>query len=415
MAYSRSSGRPAGALVLLFLILLNLSLPAPAGAQAPTVPDESTVRVRFGPLWLNPSLSLPNIGVDTNVFNEAESDVPESDFTITMTPQTDAWLRMGRTWLSGGVREDFVWYKEFASERSVNGRYSLGWIAPLNRLTFGIGSSLTRARERQGFEIDARVGRTEPAYMGSVELRATSRTHLGVRVDRRRIDFREDAIFLGASLSTELNRTITSVAGTLRHELTPLTSVVASGGKDEERFEFSPHRDADSTRLNIGLNFDPQALIRGSATFGYRKFEPVSADVPGFTGATLNASLTYVARGSTKITFEALRDLQHSFELMQPYYVQTGVQVGLAQQIYGPADAELRLGRQRLAYQDRIGPLSSSIARTDRITRVGGGVGYRISPDFRVGFNVDRQDRHSPVANRNYDGMMYGVAITYGL
>src|SRR5215210_7028824 len=94
-----------------------------AFAQAPTptsTPDTSGVRVRIGPVWLNPSLALTNAGVDTNVFNEADQDTPQSDFTMTVTPSTDVWLRMGRTWLTGNIREDLVWYKEFVSERSAN-------------------------------------------------------------------------------------------------------------------------------------------------------------------------------------------------------------------------------------------------------------------------------------------------------
>src|SRR5207247_429710 len=33
-------------------------------------PDPTRVRVRFGPLWMNPTVALTNLGIDQNVFNE---------------------------------------------------------------------------------------------------------------------------------------------------------------------------------------------------------------------------------------------------------------------------------------------------------------------------------------------------------
>ena len=76
----------------------------------PREPNPANIRVRIGPLLLNPTLALTNAGIDTNIFNDAEADQPKRDFTLTVTPQADVWLRMGRTWLMGNIKEDIVWY-----------------------------------------------------------------------------------------------------------------------------------------------------------------------------------------------------------------------------------------------------------------------------------------------------------------
>ena len=47
-------------------------------------PDPSTVRIRMGPLWMNPAVSLTNLGVDQNVFNVAPDQGPKKDFTATL-------------------------------------------------------------------------------------------------------------------------------------------------------------------------------------------------------------------------------------------------------------------------------------------------------------------------------------------
>ncbi|HXI31274.1 MAG TPA: hypothetical protein VNG89_22710, partial [Vicinamibacterales bacterium] len=44
----------------------------PTSAQNVDEPDPAKVRVRLGPLWMNPTIALTNIGVDNNVFNEPE-------------------------------------------------------------------------------------------------------------------------------------------------------------------------------------------------------------------------------------------------------------------------------------------------------------------------------------------------------
>src|SRR5262245_11594260 len=83
------------------LVLLGAS---PSSAQTPTQtqtpdggPDPNAVRIRLGPLWLNPTVSMPAIGIDTNVFNDPESRGPKQDFAIVLSPRADLWLHMGRT------------------------------------------------------------------------------------------------------------------------------------------------------------------------------------------------------------------------------------------------------------------------------------------------------------------------------
>jgi hypothetical protein len=222
-------------------------------------------------------------------------------------------------------------------------------------------------------------------------------------------------MFLGNSLRLELNRTQTVGALTIRHEVSPLTSVIVDIARQQDRFEFSPERDADSTALAFGLRFDPVALVSGTALLGYREFTPTSADVESYTGTTASVDLSYVALGSTKVTLRAARDLHYSFEFAQPYYLQTGLSTVVAQQIYGPVDVEARLGRHQLAYRDRQGAFVAVSDRVDRVRSYGYGVGYRVGRDLRLGFNVEHQRRQSQLSNRSYEGRRFGLALAYGL
>jgi len=403
---------PAVALALLILT-------APASAQQQLLPpppdaENNTSRLRLGPFWLNPAIALTNAGIDTNVFNEPDSQHPKSDFTFTLTPQTDVWLRMGRSWFGGFVKEDLLWYQTYDSERASNESYTVGWLAPLTRVSFAAEANLLDTRDRVGYEIDARLQHTDLIYHGTAELRALSKTYVGVRVGRRHVDYSGDATYDGQSVREQLNRTETPVDLTLRYQVTPLTSLIVLAGRQEDRFELDPLRDSNSTRFAVGVNFDPFALIKGSARIGYRRFEPLNATVPGYDGPTAQVDLTYVALGSTKVSAQFLRDIQYSYQVTQPYYLQTGGTFAVTQRISGPVDAGARLTLQQLAYRNRAGLAPFIDDRVDHVLMYGGSVGYHVGPDLRIAFNVDQQTRDSEVDHQHYEGLRMGVSVTYG-
>jgi hypothetical protein len=398
------------------LILIGLLLcPATARAQGEGGgPDPTTIRVRMGPLWMNPSIGISHLGIDQNVFNDAPDRQPKQDFTMTVTPKTDLWLRMGRSWLSASIDEEIVWFQKYSSERSANTRYLLGWRLPSAWVNLNLSTSYIKARERPGYEIDVRAPRRELTYMAAVEGRIMSKTFFGVRGERQKVDFDAAAVFRNANLHDELNHVTTSGALTLRHQITSLTSIELSATQSEDRFELSPLRNSASTAFGTVFLFDPFALIKGTAAFGFRNFRPESPDVPEYAGATMALDLSYTLLGMTRLAIRGERDIQYSYEVAQPYYVQTGIDGSIAQQIFGPFDAVLRFIEQRLAYRDRVGAAVEVANRTDAIHSIGVGIGYHLGKELRLGFNVDKVRRDSDVAALPYDGLKYGTSLTYG-
>ena len=332
---------------------------------------------------------------------------------MTITPATDLWLRLGPSWLQSNIREDIVWFNRFASERSANNAYQVKWIVPLNRLTITPIWLYTNTRDRPGFEIDARAERTENSYGGTIEFRLLSKTFVGADGRRSVTDFDQAATFLGANLRAELNRTSTTASVTVRHQVTPLTSFVVGVSDSQDRFDFDRLRNSERRAVTGGIKFDPAALIKGSASFGYEDFKPASPDVPGYKGSTVLVDLNYVLLGVTKFTFQASRDVQYSYDINQPYYVLTGGAASISQQIFGPLDIVVRGGLRRLEYRDRVGAIVPVAGRVDRQTSYGAGIGYHLGRDMRIGVNVDQSRRDSAVSSRQYKGLVYGVAVTY--
>ncbi len=397
------------------LLLLSFVLVVPrAFAQDTNTDPDAQAKVRMGPFSMSPTLALTNMGIDNNVFNDPDQASPKQDFTMTVTPATDMWLRMGRTWITGNIHEDLVYYKEYANQRSANSSYKGGWLVPLNRLVLNANATYLNTRERPGFEIDLRAHEINVTYDGSLELRALSKTFIGVRAQRENIKFDAGQVFLGTDLQNALNRTTTTEAVTIRHRLTPLTDITVDISREQDRFGFSSLRDSDSTGVTAGFKFDPFALLKGSATFGYKDFRPLSPDLPAYKGSTAAVNLSYVALGTTRLGVQATRDVEYSFDINQPYYILTGATGTIDQQLYGPLDIQLRAGVQQLAYRDRAGVAIAVSDRIDYVHSYGGGIGYRMGKDLRIGVNVDNAHRTSKIDARTYSGLRIGASVTYG-
>jgi hypothetical protein len=400
-----------GALVA-FVIMMRVT-PILAQAAADGGPDPARVRVRIGPLLMNPTIALTNLGIDQNVFNDPVDATPKKDFTFTVVPSTDIWLRMGRTWFTGLLKEEVIWYQKYANERSANNTYSVGWKVPLNRLNLSVGAAYRDVKERPGFEIDARARRKEIEYNGSAEFRGLSKTFFGVKASRVKENFANDALFLGVSLEAELNRVSTTTGAFVRHQLTPLTSIAVNAIRIQDRFEFSSLRNSNSTGVVAEIVFDPFALIKGNVSVGYRDFEPLAPGVPTYQGTTAAVNLSYTLLGSTKFSFGATRDVQYSYDVNEPYYLLTGFTGSISQQVFGPVDVVGRAGTQTMAYRDRAGAEGLVSNRVDRVRSYGAGIGYRLGKELRVGFNIDETRRISDVVQRQYNNLTFGTSVTY--
>src|SRR6185369_15910947 len=103
--------------------------------------------------------------------------------------------------------------------------------------------------------------------------------------------------------------------------------------RSTDHFSISPLRDSRSTILDATVSFDPFALIKGTATFGFRKFAPQDPNLPTFQGSTAAVNLEYSVFGTTRFTGRVGRDIQYSYDINQPYYLQTGVDFSVAQQL----------------------------------------------------------------------------------
>src|SRR5262249_7281196 len=156
-----------------------------------------------------------------------------------------------------------------------------------------------------------------------------------------------------------------------KHNLTPLTSLSGNVFRSRNRYPFQPLRDAETTEGRATISFDPKAALKGSAAIGFADFQPRNSAIPPYTGMTASADVSMTLSGITNITVRADRVIQSSYDIKQPYYLQSGFYLEVAQQIFGRVDLVGRAGLEYLSYRDLSGEFVAVAERVDRVQTFG--------------------------------------------
>jgi hypothetical protein len=400
-------------------LLLALAIPASAMGQVPGSTREitdvrSNARGHFGPFYLTPSVLVKDLGVDGNVFNAAGE--AQSDFTFTVKPSLRVWMPMARRALvKATFAPDLVWYAEHTSERSFNPDATVRGEVYLGRLTVFGERGYVSSRQRPNHDVDIRSRYVQESTAAGVGVAVTSR--LSLDVAGRQTDVRYDAAseFEGISLAQTLNRETRGVQLTARHHLTPLTTLALRAEAVEDRFEFSPGRNADSYRVMPGVEFAPQALIKGTAYVGYRKFTPLfSAILPEFSGVVGELGLSYTLLGSTVFGASYRRDLAYSYSADQPFFVDNVVGISIRRALGSRFDVLVSGDRHQYDYETILTAGPDVSPRRDITWLYTASVGYRLGRDGRIGFGVSHVERESTTQGREYRNLRFGTTFGYG-
>ena len=348
---------------------------------------------------------------------------PKSDFTATITPAADTWLRLGPARLNLKLSGSYLYFAQYSDQRAFGTADSARLDLPLLHVRPWAGASYLTVRDRPGYEINLRVRRTETALSTGSDFQVSKRTTLGASLVVTRVDYNTDESILGYSLRDAFNRTTTVESALFRYAVTPLTRFVMAADVVQERFEFSPVRDSDGFRVVPGVEFAATALVSGSAHVGFRRLTMKTAGMPDYTGPVASVDLAYVLMGMTRFSIQVNRDVAYSYEPVEPFYLLTGVSGGISQSVGGPWSVEAHAGLQRLSYRviDQalattlgLGDVQGLAGRVDTVRYYGVGAGYKLGPATRLGVNVDYYTRRSQFVAQQYRGLRIGSSVTYG-
>jgi hypothetical protein len=410
--------KPRGFIVALVCAVISAAAVTHAqdkekAASGSEIEDPSAgARFQWGPLKFTPGIAITNVGIDNNVFNDPDHKF--QDTTAAVGPAVNAWTALGRLRVAAKSSGQYLYFKEFDSQRSWNTAHTLRLDLPLNRIRPFAEGSYVNTRDRPGYEIDSRArASTNGVTLGS-QLVLSGKTTAVLSVSRSTIAFDQHETFLGSELAASLNHYTDGEAAQLRYRLTPLTTLLMSADAMQDRFDHDRLRNTDSFSVRSGFEFKPHALISGTVTAGFRHFNVLSDVVPDYHGPVAAVDAKYLLTTSTQLKARVNRDIQFSFDELTPYYTLSDSGLTITQRIATSWDVIAAGSMQSLAYRSvKLAPVSS--ARTDRSQVVSLGVGYLVGDTMRIGFDVNYYARQSKIADRNYDGFRAGASVTYGI
>jgi hypothetical protein len=382
-------------------------------AQLSTPPVEAA-HVEFGRIAFYPTLQLLDAGIDDNVFNDGVA--PHRDYTMTFAAKVLASAKLGSNELLGQIGSEYVWFKEFDTERAGNMQYAMRFNLSASRFKPFIGAEHLRSSARRGPEIDTRARRTDQFLVSGLNYELTPRTSLtaSARFDSSIYDDGES--FRGIPLDESLNHAGRGGDAGVRYAVTPLTTVSVLAGYEEETFDEAHFRDLKRFTVGPSFEFSPEAMIRGRVVTNFEVFKPEDPTLAERKGFAYQAVVNWLLYERTVFDLGAGRNISYSYQETEPYYLLTNVRlvvsqpIGLGLELYGGGDWE------HMAYkwhQDAT-PAPGESDRVDTLLAANAGFGVRMGPNLRLRVGVERTRRRSivdPVQNFTRTRIMTNVTL----
>jgi hypothetical protein len=292
-----------------------------------------------------------------------------------------------------------------------------------------------RQRQQASVELDTRVRFVTTDASAGLSGQVRPRLTASLSVGRASTGFASDAAVGTTSLRQSLDRSDRSARLELRERLSSLTTVGVATDTRQDRFAFSPERDANSYRFVTLASFGPKALVSGDFEAGFRHFALKNGAAPPFNGLVAKAALSSKVLQSTQVSGAWDRDVQFSYDVLRSYFVSNQFWFSIKRQLTVRYDVVGKAGWGRANYHGVQGTSTQSTAgsstsntgttnvvtaslaaRTDVTSSYGADVGYRLNPRARVGFAVAVEHRSAGSGVvLPFDAVRAGISFGYGL
>ena len=394
--------------------LLVLSIALTVTARPSAVYAQGEQRFVSGPLTWTPVFQLREAGIDSNVFN-ASTDAKE-DKVGTASSQVNSTLTLGVLQAVTQGTLEYQYFERYKQERGFNRRVNSHVEFPVARFSPDVTVSWARTKERSGNEIDVRAPRTDWGYALGIQTRITPRIALTATGGKTKSTYERGFAFRGVEIASQLDRQTTSGSLSGRITLTPLTSLLLDASVGRDQFPFRPDAATDNIRGTVGVEFAPDAVIRGRASIGYHSLQPhqrgvSTSTMAAFDGVTSATELGYTLLDVTRFVGRFSRDSNYSISISQPIYVSTAGGLDVLQTLFGPVDLNVHASREQLKYEET----ELAIGHTDLADVVGGGLSIRVGSGAVVALLYDNIHRRSTGGRQfEYERRRIYTTVTYG-
>jgi hypothetical protein len=381
--------------IVCVLLACHVCIVWPTAVHAQINAPREAAQIQIGPLSVYPTLQILDAGKDRNVFSEDSN--PKEDFTFTVASKALAVLKLGLNDLMFVTSNDYVWFQQYAQERSTSTRYAMRFNLSASRFKPFIGAERQHTRNRPNPEIDARARRLEQGAQAGFSVTVADRTAITAAAGFDNSSYDEGELFRGADLGQSLNRSGRTVSAGVRYAITPLTSLAINGNYGEDTFPDSHIRDARSYSVVPTLEFSPDAAIHGRLAVGVEKFQPLDATLPEHLSGVYDASLNWSLFGRTVFDLNGSRDTRYSYLDTEPYYLLTGGRLNVSQHLFGPLDLLGGADWEHMSYRWHRGIAASTATVDGSNTRtdLSAGIAVNLGRSFRITVTADQTKRRS--------------------
>jgi hypothetical protein len=379
-------------------------------------------RWRMGILRVNASLSLANVGYDTDIYY-GFLDEPVPDFTLAAAVPVQILLPLGkRTILELNDRLEYLYYIETERERAWNNVFGGRIHFALERLYVQAGGEMSNVRYRVSPELYVNIRERSDRLDGIALWQASRNVSLATLYGYAKLDYGETE-FGGVSLAGNLNREESFLDFVTYVQPSTKIRLFIDGQYGMYTFTEAAARTRDTRSYGIfgGLEFVPRPgevgpvePPQGSFSLGYERFDvldPASLDGSNFVGR-VEVSVGLFKRTTARAFFS--RDFAFSVYSNATYYLSTAFGGGLRRRLSRKASFSYDLSFSRSAYPDnQAGGLPA--AQDFRYTNHAFNLNVLLARHLAITFQVALSKRALGDAGTDKSRNFFGLSLVYGV
>jgi hypothetical protein len=414
----------SSALVLSAALVCLLGSPGFMAAQGNTwvgVNLEQMVnaaRIRLGELRLNAAFELTNAGYDSDVYyGYLEEAAPDYTFSAGLPVQVLLPLSK-KVVLDVSDTPQYLFYLDTERERAWNNSFQGLIHFALDEIYLQAGLESANVRRRLSPELDVNVREKRNGLNGLALWQLSRMTSLALIYGGTEYSY-TDAEFLGENISERLSRREEFFDFVTYVQPGPRTRIFVDGQFGTYKFTATEaaNRDAKSYAFFGGVEFIPRTGevlqrmgIRGSARLGYTRLDIDESGVPGGSGITGEADISFEFLKKTTGRLSLTRAFQFSIYSGASFYLTTRYGAGIARRL--SRRASLNYG---FSYVNNDYPRASGFdGVNNRFLNHSISLGLRLARHLDVTLlgTLSQRTRYAtdPVRNRSFLGM----SLTYG-
>ena len=214
-----------------------------------------------------------------------------------------------------------------------------------------------------------------------------------------------------------------TTGGTIYYKFLPKTSALLEYTYTATSFQDvdpGPIGDANLTNIKmnnkdqrgyLGLTWDATERSKGTVKVGYSVKDYQESGIDTFKGGVVSIDLSHELTQRTSLKFDAIRDVEESYVVNQPYYLTTGGRLVLNHNIHPKVSFKLNAGYSRDQYPNDMTIGTETRKRIDNTWDLGGKFEYRIQQWLNFGLGYDFSQRRSNFSDLGYVDNLFTFSI----